>query len=108
MASRAPFGENRVKESTGMNVVLPRGGIAAGLAVFVGLLTAAAGVARADDVVTRSFPSGTGMDSVGITFNAEAEDKEEDAPQALASSPDGMLFLLDQVNGRVLKFDPKR
>ena len=35
------------------------------------------------------------------------EDKEEEGPQAIASGDDGKLFLLDQLNGRILTFDPK-
>jgi len=34
------------------------------------------------------------------------EDKEEDAPQALYAGDDGKVFVLDQVNGRILHFDP--
>src|SRR5262249_34828440 len=29
-------------------------------------------------------------------------------PQALSAAPDGNLYLLDQINGRILSFDPKR
>jgi len=36
-----------------------------------------------------------------------SEDAERDGPQALYAGDNGELLLLDQVNGRILRFDPK-
>jgi len=71
-----------------------------------GLLCLGPGNARAEDVVVKRFNAGTGFNSVGITAGEEGEDKEEDAPQALYAGDDGKVFVLDQVNGRILHFDP--
>ena len=62
--------------------------------------------ARADSTVVKSFSNGAGIGSVGITVSEDAADKEEDGPQALDSSDDGKLFMLDQINGRIVSFDP--
>ena len=61
---------------------------------------------RADDILVKSFPSGTGIGFVGTSVSADSDDKEEDGPQALNSGDDGKLYVLDQINGRVLRFDP--
>jgi hypothetical protein len=62
--------------------------------------------ARAEDTVIKRFSSGTGRDSVGMI--AAREDAPMDGPQAIYAAEDGSLYLLDQVNGRVLKFDAKK
>lgn len=62
--------------------------------------------AMADDVVVRKFSSGSTAASVGIVD--ASEDVEIAGPQALTSDADGNLFLLDQVNGRILRFNPKQ
>ncbi|MBS0529544.1 MAG: hypothetical protein JSS22_09170, partial [Proteobacteria bacterium] len=61
---------------------------------------------RADDTLVRQFSSGTGADAVGIID--ATEDVELTGPQALSSDGAGNLFLLDQVNGRIVRFDPKQ
>lgn len=63
--------------------------------------------ASADDKVVRSFVSGTGGSDVGITISEGSPDKEEDGPQAIATGEDGRVFVLDQINNRILSFDPK-
>src|SRR6516165_376524 len=62
--------------------------------------------ARADSTVVKSFSNGAGIGSVGITVSEDAADKEEDGLQALDSSDDAKLFMLDQINGRIVSFDP--
>lgn len=78
------------------------------LAWTIALGCAAAGVeaASADDVVVRAFSSGSTATTVGIVD--ASEDVELAGPQALASDAQGNLFMLDQVNGRILRFDPKQ
>lgn len=63
--------------------------------------------AFAADKAVRSFSAGDGDASVGISASETGADKEEEGPQALAVGSDGTLFLLDQVNRRILTFDPK-
>lgn len=63
-------------------------------------------MARAADSVLRRFGSGLGMDSVGMVD--ASEDVEVAGPQAIYAGDGGEIFLLDQVNGRVLGFDPKQ
>ncbi|MBV9561788.1 MAG: hypothetical protein JOY90_15275 [Bradyrhizobium sp.] len=80
------------------------------LGIFmVGWTTAVAGAAAASDIsdtVVREFSVGTAATAVGI---APAEqDVELNGPQALTSDADGNLFVLDQINGRILRFDPKQ
>ena len=62
--------------------------------------------ANADDTVIKRFSSGTSRDSVGM-IDAR-EDAPMDGPQAIYAAEDGSLYLLDQVNGRVLRFDAKK
>ena len=61
--------------------------------------------ARADDVVVRSFAGGSAASMVGIV--PASEDVELGGPQALSADGQGNLFVLDQVNGRILQFDPE-
>lgn len=58
------------------------------------------------DALVRQFPSGGGSDAVGIIEGSQ--DVELMGPQALSSDGAGNLFLLDQVNGRIVRFDPKK
>ena len=58
------------------------------------------------NVVVRQFEAGAGLNSVGVVD--ASEDTEIDVPQAIYSGDRGEIYLLDQVNGRVLQFDPKR
>jgi len=78
--------------------------------VLGGLLLAACTLACspsfAADSVLRRFGSGLGMDSVGMVD--ASEDVEVAGPQAIYAGDGGEVFLLDQVNGRVLGFDPKQ
>ena len=61
-------------------------------------------VAAADTLIKR-FESGDGRNAVGLV--EASEDTEIDGPQALATGEDGDVYLLDQVNGRIVSFDPK-
>jgi hypothetical protein len=71
------------------------------MAVWTGLQSGAA----AEDTVIKRFTSGTDRDSVGMI--EAREDAPMDGPQAIYAGDDGGLYLLDQINGRVLRFDPK-
>ena len=71
---------------------------------LVACLSAWSGAASADTVVRR-FSSGIEQDSVGIID--ASQDTEISGPQALTAGENGELFLLDQVNNRILRFDPK-
>jgi hypothetical protein len=62
--------------------------------------------AAADDTVIKRFSNGTSRDSVGM-IDAR-EDAPMDGPQAIYAAEDGSLYLLDQVNGRLLRFDAKK
>jgi hypothetical protein len=62
--------------------------------------------AAADDVVVKRFGGGNAADTVGLAD--ASEDVEMIGPQALAADPKGNLLLLDQLNQRILRFDPKR
>ena len=74
--------------------------------VSCGAMIASAGVTRADDTIIRQFAGGSGGDAVGIV--EAGEDIELAGPQALTFDHDGNVFLLDQINGRILKFDPRK
>src|SRR5262249_8122415 len=62
--------------------------------------------AHAEDTVVRSFAGGSAASMVGIV--PAGEDVELAGPQALSADGQGNLFVLDQVNGRILQFDPKQ
>lgn len=62
--------------------------------------------AAAADVLVKRFDAGNGPDDVGIID--ASEDTEIDGPQALTTDAGGDVYLLDQVNGRIVKFDPKQ
>ncbi len=66
------------------------------------LLAAPAG---AENTIVKRFASGEGLDAVGIID--ASEDTDIDGPQAIYVGDKGEVYLLDQVNGRVLQFDPK-
>jgi hypothetical protein len=61
---------------------------------------------NAADSVVKSFASGTARNQVGMVD--ASVDTEIDGPQAIYAADDGNLYLLDQVNSRVLRFDAKR
>jgi hypothetical protein len=76
------------------------------------------GYARAGDQLIRNFDRGPGLNAVGVIEASpgaggpaanEVGDREEiEGPQAIHSGDHGEIFILDQVNGRVLLLDPKR
>jgi hypothetical protein len=74
--------------------------LAAALAVFL------PHAAVADDVVIKRFGGGDSANSVGIAD--ASEDVPLAGPHALTADPSGNLFLLDQLNQRIVRFDPKR
>lgn len=57
------------------------------------------------DVLVKRFNSGDGRNAVGVV--EASEDTEIDGPQALSTDENGDVYLLDQVNGRIVSFDPK-
>ena len=63
-------------------------------------------LAAAGDVVLRRFNSGAGADAVGMVD--ASEDTEIAGPQAIYAGEGDEVYLLDQVNGRVLGFDPRQ
>jgi hypothetical protein len=63
-------------------------------------------VAAAQHVVVKRFEEGSGANAVGIVD--ASEDTEINGPQALTAGENGDLFLLDQVNNRIVRFDPKK
>jgi hypothetical protein len=75
-------------------------------AAVIGWAASFAGTAAAEDTVVRQFSAGTTSTTVGIA--APVEDVELTGPQALTSDAQGNLFVLDQINGRILRFDPKQ
>jgi hypothetical protein len=70
------------------------------------LFLALNGGADAADVVVRQFAGGSGQNAVGIV--EASQDTETDGPQALTTDENGDLYLLDQLNRRIVRFDPKR
>ena len=70
------------------------------------ILTIAAGEsAAADNTVVKRFSNGSTRNSVGIVD--ASEDAPQDGPQAIYAADDGSLYLLVQVNGRILRFDAR-
>jgi hypothetical protein len=68
------------------------------------LAVALTGAAKAD-VVVKQFVSGSGENAVGIVD--ASQDVEIYGPQALTTDENGNVYLLDQVNRRIVRFDPK-
>src|SRR4051794_2360937 len=89
--------------STGMK---PHGKRAAMALLGVAALMASHAGAAAADTVIKRFSSGTDRDSVGMI--EARQDAPTDGPQAIYVAEDGSLYLLDQVNGRLLRFDAKK
>ena len=58
------------------------------------------------DTILRSFTAGSGPGAVGVAVSQGGEDREEDGPQALTTDAQGQLFVLDQLNGRIVKVNP--
>jgi hypothetical protein len=86
-------------------MLLSRNGLSA-VAFATALAALLPRAAAADDVVVKRFASGDSANSVGIAD--ASEDVELAGPQALTVGTDGNLFLLDQLNQRIIRFDPKR
>ncbi len=80
--------------------------VSIGVAASLSLALLPAQAAQDDARLVKSFTAGASLASVGTTFSDGGEDREEEGPQAIASGDDGRLFLLDQLNGRILAFDP--
>ena len=62
-------------------------------------------LAAAENPVLKRFLSGIGPDAVGMVD--ASEDTEIAGPQAIYAGEGDEVYLLDQVNGRVLGFNPK-
>jgi hypothetical protein len=77
-----------------------------GVVVIVGSALSGQGVEAADNSVLKRFLSGIGQDAVGIVD--ASEDTEIAGPQAIYAGEGDEVYLLDQVNGRVLGFNPKK
>ena len=67
---------------------------------------ASSGEANAADAVLRHFAAGSAQNAVGIV-DAGEDSGPIDGPQALTTDEKGNIYLLDQVNARILTFDPK-
>jgi hypothetical protein len=65
-----------------------------------------AGLAAADDLIVKRFDAGDAATSVGIAD--ASQDVELMGPQALTADETGKLYMLDQLNQRIIRFDPKR
>jgi hypothetical protein len=74
--------------------------------IIAGCAASCAQTVIAADTLVRQFNAGDGAAAVGIA--PAVEDVELTGPQALTSDADGNLFVLDQINGRILRFDPKQ
>ncbi len=70
----------------------------------IAFVVAGAAPALAQDAVVRTFAPGLGPDAVGLID--ASEDTEIDGPQAIYAAENGEIYLLDQLNGRLLQFDP--
>ena len=79
-------------------------GILTGLAL-AGLQLFRAMPVLAQDNVVKQFDAGFGPNSVGVV--EASEDTEIAGPQAIYAGDDGEIYLLDQVNARVVGFDAK-
>ena len=74
--------------------------------IIAGCAASCAQTVFAADTLVRQFNAGDSAAAVGIA--PAVEDVELTGPQALTSDADGNLFVLDQINGRILRFDPKQ
>lgn len=75
-------------------------------AAVLAVLTLLAPAALAQNAVVRSFGAGSGPEKVGIAASQDSDDDEMNGPQAVYAGDRGDVYLLDQLNGRVLQFDP--
>jgi len=84
---------------------MPHGKPLAGFLITACCVLVPLTTSSADDRLVREFSSGSGDNSVGVVD--AGIDTEIGGPQALSVDDDGSVFLLDQVNKRILRFDPK-
>jgi hypothetical protein len=75
-------------------------------ALIAGSAASVISSAAAQDALVRQFSIGTSSTTVGVA--PAGEDVELTGPQALTSDAQGNLFVLDQINGRILQFDPRQ
>ncbi len=70
----------------------------------------ASSAAYAQDRVLRDFAPGSSAIGAGILDSATSDqpDDEIEGPQAIYSDAAGNIYMLDQVNNRVLEFDPNQ
>src|ERR1700712_2288153 len=69
------------------------------------MMLTSASFSLADDQLARNFNPGVGPDNVGIV--AAGKETDDERPQAIYAGDQGEVYLLDQLNGDILKFDPK-
>src|SRR5947207_12896765 len=81
-------------------------GLAAAALIAIATAVLSPSDAAAADTVIKRFTNGTSRDAVGMI--EAREDAPMDGPQAIYAAEDGSLYLLDQVNGRLLRFDSKK
>jgi hypothetical protein len=62
--------------------------------------------ANAEETLLRSFAAGAELNALGVV--EASADTEVEGPQSIYAGERGEVYLLDQVNGRVLQLDPKR
>ena len=74
--------------------------------IIIGCVVVCTQGALAADTVVRQFSAGATSTTVGIA--AASEDVELLGPQALTSDAEGNLLILDQINRRILRFNPKQ
>jgi len=79
---------------------------ALGSIVIVGSALTGSVAGAEENPVLKRFLSGIGPDAVGMVD--ASEDTEIAGPQAIYAGEGDEVFLLDQVNGRVLGFNPKK
>lgn len=77
---------------------------ACGILIVAGLVVPTTAQA-ADNVVFKRFDQGSALGAVGMVD--AAEDAPIDGPQAIYAGDDGGIYLLDQLKGRILRFDGK-
>lgn len=75
------------------------------IAFMAGFVLAWGVTAHAEEAVTRSFSSGDAATDVGIVPGGP--DVELEGPDAIYSGDNGDIYVLDQINSRILKFDPR-
>ena len=56
--------------------------------------------------VVKSFTTGSAPADIGFAVSADGDDHEEDGPDALTSDEKGQLYVLDQINRKIVSFTP--